>query len=290
MVVKVGNLKFNVMDELQLGIAPLVIAGIIAGLAALGGSYASARSNQKIARYNTDATNAANLKMAEYGYSKDLDMWNKANAYNSPEAQQTRLASANLNPNLVYGAGNVGGNTTGQLPRFNAPTQEFNYAPEALGAAAGQTLPGMLSQFQDFAMRQAQIDSVKAGTEYTEANTVNAGIRKGILTAEESGAPVKYGLPELVRERLQMENKLMSNTMPFQQSISQERARSGTLMNLRFEQELGLGAKRGALMDQDVIMKRFQNEWMKEGVTGRDNIFLRLLIRQFPNLFSNMLR
>lgn len=44
-------------------------------------------------------------------WNRDLAMWNMTNAYNSPAEQMARLKAAGLNPNLVYGSGNVTGNT-----------------------------------------------------------------------------------------------------------------------------------------------------------------------------------
>lgn len=45
-------------------------------------------------------------------WERNLTMWNMNNAYNDPSAQMQRLKAAGLNPNLVYGSGNVVGNTS----------------------------------------------------------------------------------------------------------------------------------------------------------------------------------
>lgn len=105
--------------------------------------------NAKTSRENTDKTIEANRKMAEYQYSKDLEMWNKGNMYNAPEAQMERLKKAGLNPNMVYGSGTAVGNSSGQLPKYNAPTVSYNYQPPV-------DLPSMISQFQDFRIKNAQ--------------------------------------------------------------------------------------------------------------------------------------
>lgn len=57
-------------------------------------------------------------KAADYKYQQDLNMWNLVNAYNDPAAQMERLQKAGLNPNLVYGGGNVTGNTSGSGPEY----------------------------------------------------------------------------------------------------------------------------------------------------------------------------
>lgn len=95
-------------------------------------------------------------------------MWNRGNEYNSPVAQMARLREAGLNPNLVYGSGATG-NMASQLPKYNAPTVSYNYQPpvnplEILGA------------YQDFRLRQAQLDNMEANRKATEAGTTLKGI------------------------------------------------------------------------------------------------------------------
>ena len=49
---------------------------------------------------------------AKKAFERNLYMWNLNNQYNSPVEQMARLKAAGLNPNLVYGSGNVVGNTS----------------------------------------------------------------------------------------------------------------------------------------------------------------------------------
>lgn len=124
---------------------------IISAIApAIGGAIQSAfgfRGQKK--------TNEANMELAKYAYSKDLEMWNRANVYNSPEAQMERLKNAGLNPNMVYGSGAVA-NSAGTLPKYNAPTLDYNYVPPVQ-----DSMVGSLNQFQDFQIKQAQINNLR---------------------------------------------------------------------------------------------------------------------------------
>lgn len=128
-----------------------IFEGIFGGLAGIGQSMIEA----KTARRNTDMTIDANRKMAEYQYSKDLEMWNRANEYNSPSSQMKRYSSAGLNPNLIYGTGSASaGNTATTLPKYQAPTQQYNYRPPV-------DLQSTISMFQDYQLKQAQIDNLR---------------------------------------------------------------------------------------------------------------------------------
>ena len=134
----------------------------------IGGIFGLAQSgiDAKTAKRNTDATNAANMRLAEYSYSKDLEMWNRQNEYNTPSAQMERFQQAGLNPNLIYGQGTAGNATT--IPHYQAPRMEFNYKSPV-------NLLTVMSAFQDFNLKQAQTDSLRA---VAEANQTVADIRK----------------------------------------------------------------------------------------------------------------
>lgn len=57
-------------------------------------------------------------KLNDKAYAQNVALWNLQNQYNDPSAQMQRLAKAGLNPNLVYGGGNVTGNTTSNYPTY----------------------------------------------------------------------------------------------------------------------------------------------------------------------------
>lgn len=117
-------------------------AAIIGGAQAIGSGLTSI--------INTNKTIKAQRKLAEYSYSKDLEMWNKANEYNSPTAQMERLKNAGLNPHLVYGNGSVTGNTTTQTPKYQQYSPEYKYeAPQIAGALA------TLGAYQDYQNKKA---------------------------------------------------------------------------------------------------------------------------------------
>ena len=121
--------------------------------------------NRQTANLNTKRTLRAQRELAEYGYAKDLEMWNKANEYNSPAAQMQRLKDANLNPNLVYGSGSVAGNTSTQTPKYQQYNREYKQMPVQI-----PDITEVLGKYQDFKMRQAQTDAVQEDVRSKRAN------------------------------------------------------------------------------------------------------------------------
>lgn len=106
----------------------------------------------------TAMTNRANRHLAEYAYSKDLEMWNRQNEYNSPQAQMERLQAAGLNPALMYGQGSQAAGQAKEMPRYNAPTMDYT--------AAVPMIAQTLSTFQDIKVKQAQEKSILADVEF----------------------------------------------------------------------------------------------------------------------------
>lgn len=132
---------------------------------------------RKTDRLNAQRQNEYNKQMAEYQYMKDLEMWNRANEYNLPENQMARLKTAGLNPNLIYG-GAPQNAAVGNLPKYNAPEWvPDNVAPPNLAQA--------LSAYQDFSMRQAQIDNLKAQRRVIESEGIIRAARAGYAPTSE---------------------------------------------------------------------------------------------------------
>lgn len=80
-----------------------------------------------------------------------LDMWNKQNEYNSPQAQMQRFQDAGLSPQLIYGQGSPGNATA--APELHAP--DLNY----------RTFPGVnlnpLNTIKDMLVVKNLVETVK---------------------------------------------------------------------------------------------------------------------------------
>lgn len=130
--------------------------GLISGAIGVGQSLIDRKTQQM----NIDKTLQSNKHLADYQYGKDLEMWNRQNEYNSPVNQMERFKSAGLNPNLIYGQGSAGNAT--QLPKYQAPQAHFNYKP--------LNLAPILGMYQDFTLKQAQIDNVREQNKVIQAD------------------------------------------------------------------------------------------------------------------------
>lgn len=92
----------------QLGIAPLVAAGLAAGAGSLVGNIFGTKSsnsqNMKINKMNNEFNAAEAEKARQY----QTEMWNKTNEWNSPKNIRKRLEEAGYNPYLGMDSSNVG--------------------------------------------------------------------------------------------------------------------------------------------------------------------------------------
>jgi len=250
--------------------------GLIPVLVAAGASiYSSATS-----RRNTDKTIAANKEQSQYAYSKDLEQWNRQNEYNSPAAQMARLKGAGLNPNMVYGTGAAGatGNATGQQPKYNAPTIEYNYKPI--------DLLSVLGTYQDFQMRQAQINNLKAQNESIKLHNVNEAIRTNLMNVQYDTDSKKY--KNLVIQspyqsdimRSQAEQGRARTEQEWQKVKLMSQEEQTKALNQQYLQKQISGAQiENERKQAELLFAKYRNEWMKQGVTTSDHPLLRIFIR-----------
>lgn len=83
--------------------------------------------------------NMQNMALAKQAQAFEQKMWNQTNVYNSPEQQMIRLKEANLNPNLMYGQGNVGNATSSpraHVPDYQSPLSNIGI-PDIIGMMNG---------------------------------------------------------------------------------------------------------------------------------------------------------
>jgi hypothetical protein len=154
--------------------ASLIAAGVGVATTA-GNAYATGRMNKK------------NRKFAEHMYDRQrgaaLEDWARQNEYNSPRAQMQRFQEAGLNKNLIYGNisdGPAVRSTSSAEWRGEAPQADPNMGLELAGkyfdmrqksAQTDMVAKQMSIADAELLLKKAQIDSTKASTEQTIAQT-----------------------------------------------------------------------------------------------------------------------
>jgi len=235
-------------------------AGLISGAAQVGSGLFGMIGGLRAAKKQREA----NMELAKYSYSQDLNMWNMQNLYNSPSEQMSRLDAAGLNPNLVYGTGTVG-NTSGPPPKFNTPEAPY-FAPK-------MDVPDVLGRAMDFQMRQAQVDNLQAQTQNTKVRTENESLRSVLLSL--SGRTGEAKLQQ------------MQTLFPYEADIMHGRSQEAypRLME-QFQKTAQAGQKTSVgqplefeRQRLDNVYKSYENKLREIGVNSSDNLLLRVIIQ-----------
>lgn len=213
------------------------------------------RWDEYTGKSQTELANQQQIQASETAWNRDLEMWNRQNAYNAPAEQMKRLHSAGLNPNLVYGSGSVAGNTGSSLPHYQAPSMKAAPSIDYVGMTAN-----ILNMWQNFKMRDAQTDLVKEQA------------RKAI----EETNKIKFLLPEQKINLFQTSRNLEARTqlagsqarnidalLPYQKSALSEKTRLITEQIEKTKQDVRFGRDtfqvRKDLLNLDKQIKDFVN-------------------------------
>lgn len=110
-----------------LGSSGIGLGSIVQGAIGLGTDYLTQQQQLANQMKINDKTFEQNQLLQQQAYNQNLTMWRAQNEYNSPAQQMQRLEQAGLNKNLVYGGGNVTGNTSSSAPEYSPV---FHEAPK----------------------------------------------------------------------------------------------------------------------------------------------------------------
>lgn len=177
---------------------PIITASLIAGGASLlsGGAQAVStgkmnKSQREFAKEQMWRQNEINIENWNRQNTYNEGLWEKQKEYNervwhmqndyaSPEAQMERFRAAGLNPNLIYGASNMGG-TLDAAESTPGPS-----IPGAHGAVPAQNVPQLdlaqgIMSYMDFktkALQQNNLEeqnkAIRAQAAFTDAQTLGA--------------------------------------------------------------------------------------------------------------------
>lgn len=202
-----------ILDVKRYWLGPLIAAaGSIIGSALASGSQSS--------------SNKANMELAKYRYEKDLEMWNRQNAYNTPAAQMQRYATAGINPNIVVSQGSNG--NASSAPSFEAPEMKPYTGYGDLGA--GSVVNAILRKFEIDNQTKATesqnalnaANSNKAAADALLANQrAQTEYWQGLYKAREYGIFNEFG-EQTAREQFEL---IKANQSKIKQDIEESKSR-----------------------------------------------------------------
>lgn len=213
-----------------------MIGSIISGIAGLGQSFLQRKQDKR----NIKAQTAANLEIAKYSRAEDLKQWERANAFNSPDANMARLKKAGLNPNLVYGTGSAT-QTAAEMPKYSQEVAE-----------QAQTAPNIgqgISSYQQYRQGEANIALTDQHRATSEAQEDDIRAKTPFRTTKEG------------REQEQHDQDLKNKQAVNANSIQQ-------LANAKLT---------GKYQEMQNEIKQATKKFEKEGVTPKDLLWINAL-------------
>lgn len=210
-------------------------SNIVGGIMSYKGQKAANKTNLQIA----NQTNQMNRELAQGAQAHDVAMWNRQNEYNTPQAQMQRLQEAGLNPNLIYegGAGSAG--NAGSAPKAPVPHMERAQVNNELASMATMNIMPAIAQYQDWQVKKAQIDNIKAQTQATIDSNIGTRLRNILIEAEtpfasqyaENKSLKAQGENELLRTRNLFERSKHLNFQQFADKLSETQLEGQKLTN-----------------------------------------------------------
>lgn len=211
------------MDPATASALAMTASSVGSGIAGIG----QGRKNRKTAERNVDRTIQANKEEAELAYQRQVEMWNRQNAYNTPEAQMNRFKEAGLNPHLIYGQGNAG--NAAPPPAYQPPDIQYKYLPDTTYSAIGELMPAIMQAgtwMQNMKLSEAEINKKEVDTQRSQT---------AIELANETLSFLKEKYPKVLKD---LQNNL--DLFPYQKSIAEADAQKASVITEDFMKQFML--------------------------------------------------
>lgn len=139
-----------------------------AGISAIGGigQILTQGIQNRHERQLNERSIQAQREAAQLEYDQNLLQWQRENEYNAPTQQMSRLREAGLNPAMIYGSGGAK-TVSATSPKYQAVRPTYDYAPPANPLV-------MLDAYNDFRIKNAQVDLLRSQAETKRAEANNA--------------------------------------------------------------------------------------------------------------------
>lgn len=156
-----------------------ISGGVSAGSQLMGGIIGSIMQKRENARQRDYELQMYNRQKAD-----NIKFWEMENQYNTPVNQMQRLKDAGLNPNLMYGSPQSGGNAGS----ISSPTQGVSNSTKTVNPLQGFDASAVLTNMYDFRIKEAQLNLLnqQTKTQATQAglNAINQGLASAKTNTE----------------------------------------------------------------------------------------------------------
>lgn len=202
---------------------------------------------------------------SDRAFRKEKELLQYQNNYNKPWRQMYRLKKAGLNPNLVYGSGNVTGNLTGGLPKYQVPNVDLGI-DNAISHGMNTYMTYKQGQQMD-----ANIDQVNETAKLTyEKRLTEAYVRQGIATDNMIKAIDKNYRGELNKYQLEGYKNAAIKTAEDINTIRLKRPKELDIMEAELKEKKEklalIGAQISNLKIDEKTKRRYYDRWVKDGV------------------------
>lgn len=195
--------------------------------------------------------NSANSKLAAYQADMNQKYQDAQNAYNTPKLQMQRFGDAGLNPNLIYGQGNPGNQSS--------PLQYPEIGKTDYQSAIAQLTP----QFNQSLMTQSQVQALDAKTTQTtvltELNRLQTEVLKKNPLLDKDGFSAIIDSLKSTAAIKATETKMVASQLEVQQNSAQHQVNKIFNEVELLEQRFKLAQADGPIKAQILRSMEFKN-------------------------------
>jgi hypothetical protein len=258
---------------------PVIGSALIGAGSGLVGSLFGGASNKKAAKIAAKQSEK-NLQTqinyaresADLEWKRNLEQWNRENAYNDPSQVIQRLQNAGLSPALALG--NYGGNTAAGSPSYSMGDIDASKVKSAgagqIGQAFGQFLTGMMPTAMEIMNRRRDLD-LKDTQETNMAADTEVKSTAADLNRVEAFTRQMNGLMDFASKHFDynMKRRLADNTLEMAsanlQKLYLDMVSARKLNDLR---DLEMESKKGDLWRLQVEKDKYQKMGILPGEAG----------------------
>lgn len=260
---------------MSLGIASALIgagSGLVGSLFGGASNKKAAKIAAKQSEKNLQTQINYARESADLEWKRNLEQWNRENAYNDPSQVVQRLQNAGLSPALALG--NYGGNTAAASPSYSMGDVDASKVKSAgagqIGQAFGQFLTGMMPAAMEIMNRRRDLD-LKDSQETNIAADTALKSTTADLNRVEAFTRQMNGLMDFVSKNFdyKMKRRLADNTLEMAsanlQKMYLDMISSKKLNSLR---DLEMKSKEGDLWRLQLEKDKYQKMGILPGEAG----------------------